>query len=83
MNKAQQVREAMGLTVTDAGTLLCGCEGKAAYDHWYQLERAKNFSGMANAYLDLLLFLAITRKLKTPGAAKTLDKYLTILKNGE
>ncbi len=81
-NKAKQVREALSLTPTEAGKLLCGYKGKAAYDQWMQLERAKKYSGITNSYFDLLLFLAMARDFKTPGAGQALDRYLAALKDG-
>jgi len=81
-NKMQQVREALGLTPTEAGQLLFGYAPKQAYDTWMQWENGtKNPSAPTHAYFSLILFLAMCRDLKTPGAARALDKYIAVLKD--
>jgi hypothetical protein len=82
MNKAKQVREVLGLTPTEAGKLLFGYESKKSYDQWTQWEKSKTLSKPTEQYFNLILFLAIARDLKTPGASQALDKYLVVLRNG-
>ncbi len=83
INKAKQVREALSLTPTEAGQLLFGYTAKQAYDTWAQWESgAKKPSKPTLAYFDLILFLAMARDFKTPGAGQALDRYLAALKDG-
>ncbi len=81
-NKAKQVREALSLTPTEAGKLLFGYEGKKSYDQWTQWEKAKTLSKPTEQYFDLILFLAMARDFKTPGAGQALDRYLAALRDG-
>lgn len=81
-NKANEVREALGLTPTQAGQLLFGYRPKQAYDTWIQWESgAKNMSRPTERYFSLILFLVVMRDLKKPGAEKALDLFLEINKS--
>lgn len=79
-NKAKKVREALGLTPTEAGQLLFGYTPKQAYDQWTQWEAADKLSRPTEATLKIILILIMARDLKTRGSAAALDLVLEMLK---
>jgi hypothetical protein len=78
-NLAKQVREALGLTPTQAGQLLFGYEPKKAYDMWSRWERDNKLSLPTQKYLNVILFLIEARDLGAAGASQALNIYLKIL----
>ncbi len=79
MNKAKEVREKLKMTPTEAGQLLFDYTPKQAYDTWSQWESgAKKPSKPTENYFNLILFLSMCKELKTPGADKALDHFISI-----
>jgi len=78
-NKAKQVREALGLTPTEAGELFTGHDAKKAYDTWSRWERTGNWPAPADKLFIVILSLVMAKDLKTRGAAGALDLVLNIL----
>jgi len=79
INKPKAVREALGLTPTEAGQLLLGYSKRHAHDQWSQWERAEKLSKPTEAMLNIILILIIARDFKTRGASKALDVVLKSL----
>lgn len=82
-NKAKQVREALGLTPTEAGQLLFGYTKKQAHDQWSQWEKAEKLSKPTEAVLNIILILIMARDFKTRGSGNALDLVLKILSDGD
>ena len=79
--KACQVREALGLTKTEAGELLLGYQGKQAYDQWNQWETGRRKpSRAADRLLDVMIILAIARDIGRPGVEGALDHVLEVFR---
>ena len=83
INKPKAVREALGLTPTEAGQLLLGYSKRHAHDQWSQWERAEKLSRPTEAMLDIVLILVEARDLKTRGASKALDFVLKTMSERE
>jgi len=79
INKPKAVREALGLTPTEAGQLLLGYSKRHAHDQWSQWERAEKLSKPTEAMLNIILILIIARDFKTRGASSALDFVLKSL----
>jgi len=80
-NKARQVREALGLTQTEAGRLLLGYSGKQAYDQWSQWETGRRKpSRAADRLLDILIILAIARDIGQSGVDGALDHVIDVFR---
>jgi len=80
LNKAKQVREALGLTPTQCGKLLLGCNAKQAYDTWTRWERGdRNPTRATEKMFNIILTLKMAKDLKTPGADKALDLVTNLL----
>ena len=80
MNKAKDVREALGLTPTQCGKLLLGSKPKTAYDQWTQWENGgRNPSRAADKMFDIILALKMAQDLKTPGADMALGIVIKLL----
>ena len=82
-NKARKVREALGLTPTEAGQLLLGYSKRHAHDQWSQWERAEKLSRPTEAMLDIILILIMARDFKTRGASSALDFVLKTMSERE
>ena len=79
--KAQTVREALGLTPTEAGVQLLGYTPKQAYDTWTMWENGtKKPSRPTEQFFNVLMILIIARDVKTRGAAGALDLVLDLLR---
>jgi len=75
-NKAKQVREALGLTPTEAGKLLFDFEGKKAYDMWSRWERTGKWDASTDNYFTFISMLFLFKEWKTAGASKAFDLIL-------
>lgn len=80
MNKATEVRQALGLTPTECGKLLLGCNSKQAYDTWTRWERGdRNPTRATEKMFNIILTLKMAKDLKTLGAQKALDLVMNLL----
>lgn len=80
MNKAKEVREALGLTQKEAGELFAGQAGQNASDTWGRWERTGNWPKPAEALFKAILTLKMAEDLRTPGANKALKLVIEMLK---
>lgn len=79
--KARQVREALGLTQTEAGELILGYRGKTAYNAWNQWETGRRKpSRAADRLLDVMIILAIARDIGRHGVEGALDHVLEVFR---
>lgn len=84
INKARQVREALGLSRTEAGQLLLGYRGKQAYDQWSQWEAVRRKpSRAAERLLDVFLLLAEAQESGRPGVDGALEYLLAALNSAD
>lgn len=80
INKAKKVREALGLTPTEAGRVLFGYQG-SSYDAWMQWENGtKKPSRPTERFFDLILILAKAKTEKIKGSVNALDHVIKELR---
>jgi len=80
MNKATEVRKALGLTQKEAGELFAGQAGQNASDTWGRWERTEKWPKPADKLMTLILALKVAESLKTPGVSKGLEFALNELR---
>lgn len=79
MNKPLEIRKALDLTPTQAAEIFIGRGGKSGYNQWMKWENGDSSPGQAvEQYFNMILFLIMTKDLKTPGADQALDKFIAI-----
>ena len=82
MNKAKEVREALGLTQTEAGRLFSGNQ-RRPYDIWSRWETTGKWPAPADQMFKIILTLVMMRDLNTPGSGRALDIVLDMLQDDD
>jgi len=73
MNKARQVRKALGLNKSQCGIQLLGYKGNQGCRSWKRWEDGKNPTAATTALFDVILILNEAERKETPGAEKALE----------
>jgi len=64
----------LGLTLTEYGKLLLGCNAKQTYDTWTRWESGeRNPTQATEKMFNIVLTLKMAKDLKTPGTNKALN----------
>ncbi len=77
LNKAIEVREALGLTPTECGKIFIG--GNNPYRAWKKLEDSGNWNSGTEKMLNLILILVMAKDHKTKNCHGALDLVLKTL----